>query len=333
MTDTPVTSVELWSSAGFLDEVRAWVEEQARGHGLVPTGEWEQPHCRPWSSALRFETSGGRLWCKVNGPGTHHEAALVRTLGELTPGLVPEILAVDASRSWSLSRDAGPVMRSVAGPDELWSSWEGVLARYAEAQIGLADNVPSLLATGVRELSPATLPDRTAALLKTLRSTPVPEGGLTEAEAEAVDRRLVEYAAWCGALAESGGPGTIQHDDLHAAHVCWGGSVATARLIDWGDASVGHPLGTMLCTLNSVAYHSGRQIDDPRVLRVRDAYLAPFTSFAGRTELVEYVDLARRVGCVTRALCYEAALLDQPLSTHAEHDFPVRGWFLEMLDS
>jgi hypothetical protein len=88
----------------------------------------------------------------------------------------------------------------------------------------------------------------------------------------------------------------------------------------------------MLCTLNSVSHAAGLELDDPRVLRVRDAYLGPFTAFADHAELVRLVALARRTGCVARALSYRAALLGEPVTTHAEYDFPVREWFLELLE-
>lgn len=332
MPDTGIRSMELWSSAAFVEEARDWVAREAAAHGLSLTGECEQPHLRPWSSAFRFETSGGRVWFKVNGAGTRHEPTLTRALAGLVPGLVPEVLAVDATRGWSLSRDAGPVMRSVAAPDGLWSAWEVLVARYADAQIDLAAHVPDLCATGVREASPATLPAQAAEILKALEALPVAEGGLTRAQADEVARRLPVYAAWCERLGASGIPSSVQHDDLHSANVCWGGSASTARIIDWGDASLGHPLGTMLCTLNSVAHHAGVEIDHPRVQRVRDAYLEPFTGFASRTELVEYVGLARRVGCVTRAMTYIAALQGEPVATHDDLGFPVRGWLLEMLE-
>ena len=103
----------------------------------------------------------------------------------------------------------------------------------------------------------------------------------------------------------------------------------TARIIDWGDTSVGCPLATMLCTMNSIAFHSGREVDDPLVLRVRDAYLEPFTAFAPRSELVEHVTLARRTGAVTRAMSYQHAFDGEPRSAQAELDWPVRGWLLE----
>ena len=70
--------------------------------------------------------------------------------------------------------------------------------------------------------------------------------------------------------------------------------LSSVRIIDWGDASVGHPFGTMLATLNSIAFHAGvlradRRMDDPRVLRIRDAYLEPFTSLGSRKELLRWV--------------------------------------------
>ena len=95
---------------------------------------------------------------------------------------------------------------------------------------------------------------------------------------------------------------------------------------------VGHPLATMLCTLNSIAFHAGCEIDDPRVVRGCDAYLEPFTTLADRSGLVRYVQLARRTGCVARALSYKAALQGEPAATHAEFDFPVSGWLVEMLE-
>ena len=276
--------------------------------------------------------TGGRVWFKVNGPGTLHEATLVAALGEIVPDLVPDVLAVDPARGWSLSRDAGPLMRSVAGPEDLWSRWEQILVRYAEAQILLGDHLTELLATGVHEASPTTLPDQAAALLDELGRLPVDQGGLSADEVDAVSNLLPAYGRWCAELADSGIPDSLQHDDLHSANICWPGSSLAARIIDWGDASIGFPLGTMLCTMNSISHYAGTGLDDPRVLSVRDAYLEPFTRFAERIELVRYVDLARRTGCVARALSYRAALCGEPISTHVDQDFPVCGWFLEILE-
>ena len=334
MTDSPL---ELWTSAAFLDEARGWVAEQLAGRGIRLTGEWEQPHARLWSSAVRFETTGGRVWFKVNGVGTLAEVPLIRLVDELVPGLVPEVLAVDPARGWSLSRDGGPILREHAGPDQLWSAWEGVVARYAEAQIVLSGHRDAVLAAGVREVSPATIPSIARRILDELGGTPEDEGGLTAEQVGQVRALLPDLDEWCATLAGSGVPDSVQHDDLHSANVCWTDGVDSARIIDWGDATWGCPLGTMLATMNSIAYHvgvyeDGQPIVDARVLRVRDAYLEPFTAYADRDDLVRYVDLARRTGCVGKALSYQAALAGQPVSAHAEMEFPVREWFLGLTE-
>lgn len=327
-----MSNVERWSSPEFVEGARDWVRRACQDRGIELADGSVQAQCRPWSSAIRFETSQGPLWFKVNGPGTLHEGTLVACLADLVPDLVPAVLARDADRGWSLTRHAGPVMRSIAPPDQLWARWEGMLVRYAVAQIDLADHVPTLLGTGVHEVSPTTLPDHALRLVNELDALDPESGGLSEQTTATLHERLSAYGEWCAELAASGISNSIQHDDLHSNNICWGGDVEDARIIDWGDASVGHPLATMLCTLNSIVFHAGCEIDDPRVLRTRDAYLEPFTAFADRSDLVRYVALARRTGCVARALSYEAALQGEPVATHAELDFPIRGWLLEMLE-
>jgi Phosphotransferase enzyme family len=329
--------VALWTSAAFLADVRAWVGAALAARGIDLTGEWDQPHARVWSSAIRFETTAGRVWFKVNGPGTAHEAALVRLIDERVPGLVPEVLAVDTDRHWSLSRDGGPPLRALGGPDRLWGPWQELVARYGAAQLALAPERTAVLATGVPEVSPATVPGQARRLLAELAAVPVDEGGLGPGQADRLGAVLPRLDDWCDELQAAGIPDSVQHDDLHSANVCWNGPVDDARIIDWGDASWGHPFGTMLATMNSIAYHAGvfaedRPIDDPQVLRVRDAYLEVFTGYAPRAELVPLVRLARRVGCVAKALAYEAALTGTSVAVHAEEDFPVREWFLVLLE-
>lgn len=190
-----VSNVERWSSPDFLDEARDWVRSACQDRGVELDG-FVQPHCRPWSSAICFDTSQGPLWFKVNGPGTLHEGPLVASLADLVPDLVPAVLARDADRGWSLTRHAGPVMRSIAPPDQLWARWEGVLVRYAVAQIDLADHVPALLGTGVHEVSPTTLPDQALRLVNDLATLDPETGGLSAQSTDALHDRLAAYTEW-----------------------------------------------------------------------------------------------------------------------------------------
>jgi Phosphotransferase enzyme family len=331
--------VALWTSNAFVEEARAWVAAQLARHDSALTGGWEQPHARVWSSTIRFETTEGRVWFKVNGSGTAYEAELVALLGELRSGLAPDVIAYDRARAWSLTRDSGPMLRSIATSEELWTYWERLLPWYAEAQLALAQHTTRLLSCGTPHRGPVRLRLEYRRLLAELAIRPTEDGGLTREQTSALERLLPTYDDWCGELATSPVPHSLQHDDLHSNNVCWSGKVddlSSVRIIDWGDASVGHPFGTMLATLNSIAFHAGvssdRRMDDPRVLRIRDAYLEPFTGLGGRQELLRWVALARSAGCVSRALSCERALQHAPLMVVMGEEFPVRGWLLELLE-
>ena len=49
-------ALALWTSSPFIQQVQAWVTAQLAPSGSRLTGEWDQPHARAWSSAIRFET-------------------------------------------------------------------------------------------------------------------------------------------------------------------------------------------------------------------------------------------------------------------------------------
>ena len=311
-----------------------WVTDSCRGLGLVVTSPGEKVQDRPWSSAFVYDIhqadgTDGRVWFKANGTGTRHEPRLLSALASLVPDLVPEVLAINPDQGWSLTRDAGQTWRSAIAVSDHWPLWEDLMQRYAAAQMGLEAHLAELLTTGVPKRSPATLPQQAADLIAELNQVGSDEGGLSAADSDELKARLPLYGQWCRELDDSGIASTIQHDDLHSSNICLT-EAKGSRIIDWGDASIGHPFGTLLVTLGSIAHYGGCEVDDPRVQRVRDAYLEPFTAYAPRSELIAQVDIARRVGVVTRALSWRGALIDSPASVHLEYDFPVRDWLLEL---
>jgi hypothetical protein len=324
-----VTGVHPGGTGVDVDLARDWVSSQVAALGGTLTDAGTAHGDRAWSHTTVFGTTLGRVWFKANAQGTAHEPRLHRRLMRLVPDLLPAMLAVDEPRAWSLLADAGPTLRTVASPDAQMATWEQLLPRYAQAQLAVAAHRDDLLSVGVPERSPATLPGQAAALVAELATLAEDRGGLDPDRRTALEARLPAYGRWCADLAASGLPDTIQHDDLHSANVCVDGD--RVRILDWGDAAVGHPFGTMLVTLNSVAHHAGLAPRSPLVLRVRDAYLEPFTAYAGRRDLLRLVDRARQAGRVTRALAWRAALAAEPPEAHAEWDFPVRGWLEEIL--
>ena len=101
------------------------------------------------------------------------------------------------------------------------------------------------------------------------------------------------------------------------------------RVFDWGDAVVGQPFGTLLVTLRVVAHWTGLPNGAPELLRLRDAYLEPWTDGWDRATLVEACRLALRVGGVLRSDCYRRALLEATPAGRAEFGDGVPQWLLE----
>ena len=90
----------------------------------------------------------------------------------------------------------------------------------------------------------------------------------------------------CATGWRSGGvTGSLQHDDLHDANVF----VADGRhrFFDWGDASVAHPFLSLLVPLRVAADALGVPNGDRVLLRLRDAYLEPWSAYGSPAELRE----------------------------------------------
>jgi hypothetical protein len=103
----------------------------------------------------------------------------------------------------------------------------------------------------------------------------------------------------------------LDHNDLHPWNILGSGTGGSlqATFYDWGDSVVAHPFASMLLPLGFVQSSIlGTSLDDPRILRLRDAYREVFSDLAPHAVLVETLELACRVGKVARALTWHRAL-------------------------
>ena len=105
------------------------------------------------------------------------------------------------------------------------------------------------------------------------------------------------FARLCDELASAGVPESIQHDDLHCWNLYRDGS--HLRVLDWGDASVGHPFASLVVTFRFLEEITKLRPGDAWFARLRDAYLEPWGG-----ELVDVFELAYRVGSFARAIAY-----------------------------
>jgi hypothetical protein len=142
-----------WTDPAWLAEAEAWI----RRH-VAPTGEIEQPHVRPWATALRVPTADGVVWFKASAPEVAHEGPVVQLLAARRPDLVPPLLALDRERAWMLSADGGTRLRELVESERDLSRWLDVLPAYAALQRDAAVDVDAFLAAGVPDCRLAALP-------------------------------------------------------------------------------------------------------------------------------------------------------------------------------
>ena len=288
-----------WSEPAWLAEANAWIDAQLDRLGLVHNGPVEQPHVRPWATALRIPTTDGPVWFKAAIPALAYEPAVVELISRRRPDLVPELLATDLDRGWMLAADGGERLRELVERERSLDRWLDALPRYAELQLALGADGDGFASLGVPNRSLARLPDEYRALLERVPGE--------------LDGTATRVADLCGELAALGLFETIQHDDLHDGQIF----VRDGRYLffDWGDACVSHPFFSMSVALQgNIAWGLDDVEGSVDIRPFGDAYLEPFTGLASRAELTRALDAALRLGWVCRALNVErfALALDPP---------------------
>jgi hypothetical protein len=301
-----------WTDPGWIASIVAWSRERLADLGRSVVGAVEQPHVRPWSTVFRIPTAHGPVWLKASRPGTAHEPRLLDAFTAWGVSHVLTPLATDPDRAWMLLEHGGPTLRQTRPDghgDRDLAAWEGILADYAGLQRSVEQRADDMLALGVPDGRPETLPDTLGRIVGDDRWWEL-VGADDRAQADAARPRLRALADWtaqaAAELAGSGAPLTIQHDDLHGSNVFMGPD--GVRFFDWGDAVVAHPFGTMLATLGSVGRATSIDPEGPGLRRLRDAYLEAWTDALPRAALREVLELALDLGRIGKAAAWARAL-------------------------
>jgi hypothetical protein len=324
-TDSPAFAAgpEYWASLTFHQRATAWIDTQLAALGHARSGDLAQPHLRPWATALCASSSAGRVWLKATCPATSFEIAVYPLLQAVLPRRVLTPLARDAERGWLLLPDGGDVLEEALPEEAALAAFERILPQYAELQQALAPRADALVASGVADMRPSVMLERFDA------ATACVAPYLSSREGEEYARVLAlrdTFAGRCRELAARPGAASLDHGDLHLRNVFVSGQGATleARFYDWGDSVIAHPFACLLVPLAVLAARLKTTLEDPRVVRARDAYLEPFGALMSRVELVETVQLARWVARAARVLVWERAIADYGRSDPEFHDAPFQ---------
>lgn len=310
----------VWETDDWRWAATRWIDAalERRGVTRVPTSP-RQPRIRPWSTQLVIETDQGRAWFKASVPEQTPEASVLGLLQKVAPDVVPPTWAGDAGRSWLLQPDQGRQVRDVATAESIVPAWSVVLRDYARLQWASAAVVDDLVAAGVPKLAPH---DLVAAWVARDRPNERP-----------ADQRLHEAAERLDAV---GLPLTIQHDDLHAGNVFCAGvgdaALQNARVFDWADAYVGHPLCSLLIALRNPTYHFGMPADREREQRLARVYLAGWSGLAAPSALGAILPDALLLARVGRLMGWERGLSRASEQERAEWQPHLDQWSTEVME-
>jgi hypothetical protein len=136
-----------------------WLDERLAASGIRRTGAVEQPHLRPWATALRAPTDRGPMWLEAAGPETAYEVALYQLLERVAPERVLTPIATDPGRGWMVLPDGGVTLGErldELGPVEAMV----VLPEYGRLQRDLGPHVDELLRLGLADMRASVMPRR-----------------------------------------------------------------------------------------------------------------------------------------------------------------------------
>lgn len=130
------SGVNIWATRAWRDLALTWLDEHLAAEGITRTGDADQPHLRPWATALRIPTTVGPVWLKATGPGTAFEVRLYALLNEVVPEGILTPLAIDPDRSWIVLPDGGSTLGDhiESGEIDLAVALGTILPCYAELQ-------------------------------------------------------------------------------------------------------------------------------------------------------------------------------------------------------
>jgi Phosphotransferase enzyme family len=192
-------------------------------------------------------------------------------------------------------------------PGKSWSlatsGWHAALRGYAELQLDLSPRAEDLLALGVADLRPRSVPDQFEKLLvdpATYRVVGTGDG-ITRSEHRALRALAPRLRAWCAELDSLGIPASLDHADVHPANIF----ATSGSPFDWGDAAVAHPFASLLVALRTAAEHAGVSPQSAEVRALAEIYLNPWLGAGhSRATADRSLSLALRVAPLARALTW-----------------------------
>ncbi|HET7685526.1 MAG TPA: phosphotransferase [Candidatus Limnocylindria bacterium] len=320
----------VWTDARWRASFAGWIDDALREAGERRVSDPDEVHLRPWSVVWRLRTDAGIRFAKAGATCQAHEPALLAHLATLDASVVPELVARDDDRGWSITVDGGRRARDLEDRDAVLAILEAALPRFAALQRAASTAVARMLTMDVPDRRPAAVLPALAALLDDPASLAGDDEALTAAERGELISLLPRLSDALAELAAGPIPPSIEHGDLHDANVYvdHGG-----RVFDWGDATVAHPFASLLIVDVALENRFGLAGDAPEVRRLHRAYLEPWTALAPMADLERLAREAMRLGGASKALGWVSMLTLMPPGEVAEWRDAPSIWLRDLLEA
>ncbi len=245
------------------------------------------------------QTPEKRYFLKMCTAPFAYEVPLTAALATWFPSDLPQIVAVDESNHCLLMADAGATVRSLSNEDKNLSLWDALLRQYARLQQAALPHREALLRLGVADRRFAKLP---ALYQQIIQDSALigHEDGLTEADFARLPAYLPTLEKLCEQAAELAIPETLHHDDFHTNNV--GYQHGEYRFFDWCESAIAHPFFSLLMMLRYAKFIF--KADTPILDRLRDAYLAEWTTDVPYEKLLEILPVTHQLTALCRALTW-----------------------------
>lgn len=294
-----------WYAAGWMKETGAWMIQQLARLDSSPTGPVEQVCSWQRSCVLRLPTTHGNVYFKAVPAILGAEVGVSVLLDHEYPGMVAEVMAVDADRRWMLMRDMGSkTLDSVPGLEQ----WKTAVNAYAQLQVSWVDATRRFAIAGCPNRGLLQLVESVDRLLgDTVAMKPGQPDGLSMKQIHALHYRARALKIAAHRLGTLRLPVSVDHGDF------WAGQIVVGHknpvFIDWSDASISHPFFSMAFFSDDDEMRP--YLGDVREAsqQLRDAYLDPWTVYEPYDILTQAWSIACSLAPLSTALQYHDRIL------------------------
>lgn len=280
-----------WRRPGWEQHAVARVDSQLKRHGLVRIGPPVRVRLWSISAVLRLPTDRGFVWYKAVPRLFAHEGRVTSWLGEITPEVVPKVLAHNVG--WMLTTDMACGSAPAKGHPL------DAIVRVQHATIGRS---AAILALGCPDRRPVTA---LAAMMALAKRADLLDRG----QADKLASRLPVLKALVSRVMTLRIPATLVHGDVNGDNSQW---TDTGWMhIDWTDACLAHPFVELAQPLLDAS--------DEQRCTIETAFCAAWAGLAPPEHIQSALAAAPAIGAAHQAGTYLSIINDVgPADDHPE---------------